>query len=132
MSAPTSPWEGRRGLLRLTLTGLLAWVVAFTLDQAVERRLVAPACAAHAATHGLVYRGVAVSGPRDDAPGARCLFGHGGADESSATVQSLMPWLSGAAIDFAVDMHFTVPLFMVLFWCLFRRSSTSIHPSREP
>lgn len=128
MSALASPWEGRRGFLRLALLGLLAWAVAFALDEVVERRLVAPVCAAHAAANGLTYRGVAVNGPRDDAPGARCLFGGSGADESSAAVQSLMPWLASLAIDFAVDMHFTLPLFMVLFWWLFRRSPTPSTP----
>lgn len=132
MSAFTSPWDGWRGLLRLALLGLLAWAVAFSVDQAVERRLVAPACAAHAAAKGLAYRGVAVHGPRDDLPGAHCLFGGRGTDETSAPLQSLVPWLSGLAIDFAVDMHFTVPLFMVLFWWLFRRSTPSHPPRPEP
>ena len=32
------------------------------------RVVVAPACAAHASAHGLVYRGVTVHGPRNDEP----------------------------------------------------------------
>lgn len=132
MSAPAVRWADRLSFLRLALLGLLAWAAAFALDQAVERRWVAPACAAHAAANGLVYRGVTVNGPRDDTPGARCLFGRSGADETSASLQSLVPWLTSLAIDFAVDMHVTLPLFLVLFWWLFHRSSMCDRISREP
>lgn len=131
MSAPDARWPDRLSLLRLALLGALAWAAAFALDQAVERRWVAPACAAHAAATGLVYRGVAVNGPRDDNPGARCLFGRSAADETSVSLQILVPWLADLAIAFAVDMHFTLPLFLVLFWWLFRRYSMCNHPSRE-
>ncbi len=113
-SAPL--WEGWRGFRRLAVVCVLAFVVGLVLAHAVERRVVAPACAAHAAAHGLVYRGVTVYGPRSDESGARCLFGRsGGDDESSVRLQKVMPFLPTLAIDFLLDIEFTVPLFAVLF-----------------
>ena len=132
MSALASGWDGRRGLIRMAGLGLLAYAVAFALDQAVEHRVVAPACASHAAANGLVYRGVAVNGPRDDAPGAHCLFGRSGADETDLPLQRVMPLLPSMAADFAVDMHFTLPLFVVLIWALYRLPFARLQASTEP
>lgn len=123
MSAPgrhsyreaASLWEGRRGVYRLAVVCLLAFVIGFVVAQAMERAVVAPACAAHASSHGLVYRGVTVHGPRDDEPGAHCLFGRsGGNDETSASLQKVLPFFTTLAIDFLLDIEFTVPLFAVL------------------
>jgi hypothetical protein len=118
MSAPALRWRGGQGLARIAVAGLLAYAVAFVLDQVVERSVVVPACTAHAAERGLAYRGVAVYGPRDDAPGAHCLLGRVGIDESSVPLHRVMPFLASLVVDFAVDMHFTLPLFLVLIWML--------------
>lgn len=108
-------WEGWRGFRRLAVLCMLAFVVGLVLAQVVERAVVAPACAQHAAAHGLHLRGVTVHGPRNDEPGAHCLFGRGGDDETSASLQKVMPFFAALAIDFLIDVEFTVPLFAVLF-----------------
>lgn len=107
-------WEGWRGFRGLAVVCVLAFVIGFAVEQAMERGVVAPACAAHASAHGLVYRGVTVHGPRNDEPGAHCLFGRGGDDETSASLQKVLPFLTALAIDFLLDIEFTVPLFAVL------------------
>lgn len=135
-SAPL--WEGWRGFRRLAVVCVLAFVVGLVLAHAVERRVVAPACAAHASAHGLAYRGVTVHGPRHDEPGAHCLFGRsGGGDEASASLQKVMPFLPSLAIDFLLDIEFTVPLFVVLFagltaWALRRRGNDLSLEPRTP
>lgn len=113
-SAPL--WEGWRGFRRLAVVCVLAFVVGLVLAHAVERRVVVPTCAAHASAHGLVYRGVTVHGPRQHEPGAHCLFGRSaGVDETSASLHKVMPFFTSLAIDFLLDIEFTVPLFAVLF-----------------
>lgn len=107
-------WEGWRGFRRLAALCVLAFAVGLVLAWAVERDVVLPACAAHASAHGLVLRGVDVHGPRQDEPGAHCLFGRGD-NETSASLPKVMPFLDALVIDFALDVGFTVPLFAVLF-----------------
>jgi len=114
MNEAGSLWEGWHGFRRLAAVCMLAFVIGFAVEQAMERSVVAPACAAHASAHGLVYRGVTVRGPRDDEPGAHCLFGRGGDDETSAALQKVLPFFTSLAIDFLLDIEFTVPLFAVL------------------
>ena len=115
MSGPGSRWEGWRGFRRLAAACTLGFGAGLVVEQAVERGVVAQACAAHASAHGLVYRGVAVHGPRDAEPGAHCLFGRGGDDESSSSLLKVLPFFAALAIDFALDVEFTVPLFTVIF-----------------
>lgn len=114
MSEASALWEGWRGFRRLALVCVLAFVVGLLVEQAMERGVVAPACAAHATSHGLVYRGVTVHGPRNNEPGAHCLFGHVGGDETSASLHKVLPFFTSLAIDFLLDIEFTVPLFAVL------------------
>lgn len=114
MNEASALWEGWRGFRRLALVCVLAFVVGLLVEQAMERGVVAPACAAHATSHGLVYRGVTVHGPRNNEPGAHCLFGHVGGDETSASLHKVLPFFTSLAIDFLLDIEFTVPLFAVL------------------
>jgi|APDOM4702015159_1054818.scaffolds.fasta_scaffold76320_2 hypothetical protein len=114
MSAQVPLWEGRRGFLRLALVCVLAFIIGLVVEQAMEHGVVEPVCAAHASAHGLVYRGVTVNGPRNNEPGAHCLFGHVGGDETSASLHKVMPFFGSLAIDFLLDIEFTVPLFAVL------------------
>lgn len=114
MNEASALWEGRRGFRRLALVCVLAFVVGLLVEQAMERGVVVPACAAHATSHGLVYRGVTVHGPRNNEPGAHCLFGHVGGDETSASLHKVLPFFTSLAIDFLLDIEFTVPLFAVL------------------
>jgi hypothetical protein len=115
MNEASALWEGWRGFRRLAVVCVLAFVVGLLLEQAMERGIVAPVCAAHAASHGLVYRGVTVHGPRHAEPGAHCLFGRGGDDETSASLLKVLPFFTTLAIDFLLDVEFTVPLFAVIF-----------------
>lgn len=114
MKASAALWEGWRGLCRLAVVCVLAFAAGLLLEQAVERGVVVPACAAHAQAHGLSYRGVGINGPRQDEPGARCLFGRGD-DETSAGLHKVMPFLTSLLVDFAIDVEFTVPLLAVVF-----------------
>jgi hypothetical protein len=115
LRASTSLWEGWHGFRRLAVVCMLAFVVGLVVAQAMERGVVVPVCAAHASAHGLVYRGVTVHGPRNNEPGAHCLFGRGGDDETSLSLLKVLPFFTTLAIDFLLDIEFTVPLFAVLF-----------------
>lgn len=114
MNEASTLWEGWHGFRRLALVCMLALGIGLVVKQAMEHGVVAPACAAHASAHGLVYRGVTVHGPRNDEPGAHCLFGRGGDDETSASLLKVLPFLTALVIDFLLDIEFTVPLFAVL------------------
>lgn len=92
----------------------LAFVLGMSLAHQVEQRWVAPACQAHAATHGLVYRDVEVHGLRSEQMGPHCLFGSAGSDGTSQWLQHVIGFWPSLWMDFATFTELTVPALAVL------------------
>jgi hypothetical protein len=108
------PWRERLTLGNLILLGLLGLCCALATWELVERRVVAPACRAHAVAHGLSYRGIDVHGSRQDQPGPHCLFTRADGSATAVWLQRAAPFLTDLWVNVAMDLELAVPLWTVL------------------
>lgn len=125
----------RLGLGALVILCVLSLCLAMASSELVERRVVAPACKAHAAAQGLVYRGVDVYSLRQDRPGPHCLLAQADGSESDVWLQRVVPLHTDFWVSLVMDIEISAPVLWVLtslLWMGRRRLDPRIEPASRP